>query len=357
MTDTLREDLEAAILAEESSSTPTPTPAPAPETAEAKAPATEASTEGASAEGASTESSTEGAPTEGATEGAPATTAEGAPTEPPTETQIEPPPQSWKPALKAKWSSLEPELRQEIIRRERDILREFGVSSHARKLANDLQEVTRPYEGRMRALNVTPLQAVGELLKADYALSTAPPTQKAQFMAKLIKDYGVDIAELDSALAGQQADPTTSRVEQLLQQQLAPVQQFMQQQQQTLEAERQAHEQAAIAEIQQMANDHVKYPYFETVRNDMADLIDLNARRGIQLSLADVYAKAVQINPETAPLVRTQTKQVQVQNNRAQKAIQASASVKGAPAGSPTTKGSDSLRDTIEAAFAQVEGR
>lgn len=209
----------------------------------------------------------------------------------------------------------------------------------------------------MRALNVTPLQAVGELLKADYALSTAPPTQKAQFMAKLIKDYGVDIAELDSALAGQQADPTTSRVEQLFQQQLAPVQQFMQQQQQTLEAERQAREQAAIAEIQQMANDHVKYPYFETVRNDMADLIDLNARRGIQLSLADAYAKAVQINPETAPLVRTQTKQVQVQNNRAQKAIQASASVKGAPAGSPTTKGSDSLRDTIEAAFAQVEGR
>ncbi len=352
MADTLREDLEAAILAEESSSTPTPTPAPAPETVEAKAPATEASTEGAPAE-----SSTEGAPTEGATEGAPATTAEGVPTEPPTETQIEPPPQSWKPALKAKWSSLEPELRQEIIRRERDILREFGVSSHARKLANDLQEVTRPYEGRMRALNVTPIQAVGELLKADYALSTAPPTQKAQFMAKLIKDYGVDIAELDSALAGQQADPTTSRVEQLLQQQLAPVQQFMQQQQQTLEAERQAREQAAIAEIQQMANDHVKYPYFETVRNDMADLIDLNARRGIQLSLADAYAKAVQINPETAPLVRTQTKQVQVQNNRAQKAIQASASVKGAPAGSPTTKGSDSLRDTIEAAFAQVEGR
>lgn len=352
MTDTLREDLEAAILAEESSSTPTLTPAPAPETAEAKAPATEAPTEGAS-----TESSTEGAPTEGATEGAPATTAEGAPTEPSTETQIEPPPQSWKPALKAKWSSLEPELRQEIIRRERDILREFGVSSHARKLANDLQEITRPYEGRMRALNVTPLQAVGELLKADYALSTAPPTQKAQFMAKLIKDYGVDIAELDSALAGQQADPTTSRVEQLFQQQLAPVQQFMQQQQQTLEAERQAREQAAIAEIQQMANDHVKYPYFETVRNDMADLIDLNARRGIQLSLADAYAKAVQINPETAPLVRTQTKQVQVQNNRAQKAIQASASVKGAPAGSPTTKGSDSLRDTIEAAFAQVEGR
>lgn len=348
MTDTLREDLEAAILAEESSSTPTPTPAPAPETVEAKVPATEAPTEGVSAE-----SSTEGAPTEGA----PATTAEGAPAESPTETQIEPPPQSWKPALKAKWSSLEPELRQEIIRRERDILREFGVSSHARKLANDLQEVTRPYEGRMRALNVTPLQAVGELLKADYALSTAPPTQKAQFMAKLIKDYGVDIAELDSALAGQQADPTTSRVEQLLQQQLAPVQQFMQQQQQTLEAERQAREQAAIAEIQQMANDHVKYPYFETVRNDMADLIDLNARRGIQLSLADAYAKAVQINPETAPLVRTQTKQVQVQNNRAQKAIQASASVKGAPAGSPTTKGSDSLRDTIEAAFAQVEGR
>lgn len=352
MTDTLREDLEAAILAEESSSTPTPTPAPVPETVEAKAPATEASTEGAP-----TESSTEGAPTEWATEGAPTTTAEGAPTEPSTETQIEPPPQSWKPALKAKWSSLEPELRQEIIRRERDILREFGVSSHARKLANDLQEITRPYEGRMRALNVTPLQAVGELLKADYALSTAPPTQKAQFMAKLIKDYGVDIAELDSALAGQQADPTTSRVEQLLQQQLAPVQQFMQQQQQTLEAERQAREQAAIAEIQQMANDHVKYPYFETVRNDMADLIDLNARRGIQLSLADAYAKAVQINPETAPLVRTQTKQVQVQNNRAQKAIQASASVKGAPAGSPTTKGSDSLRDTIEAAFAQVEGR
>lgn len=354
MNDSLRKDLEAAIAAEEKASAEAPveiTAAAPIEPAEIKP------TEPAPAppEAKDTEP-TEPAPTEAA---APADTASEAKA---TETQepVEPPPQSWKPALKAKWGSLDPELRQEIIRRERDILREFGVSSTARKIANDLQEVVQPYEARMRALNVSPLQAVGELLKADYLLSSAQPSQKAQFMAKMIKDYGVDINELDNALAGTMPDPATAKVEQLLQQQLAPMQQFIQQQQAAAAAQEQARQQAAIEEIQRMAADHVKYPYFETVRNDMADIIDLMAKRGVQLTPAEAYARAVLINPETAPLVRAQSQQVQqvqTQNQRAQKAIQASASVKGAPVGTPATKVGDSLRDTIEAAFSQIEGR
>ncbi len=353
MTDSLRKDLEAAIAAEENTSVapletpvaPTPVevkptePAPAPLETETKA--------GEAPEQTPTEAP---APTVGTDENK----------VPEATEPVEPPPQSWKPALKAKWGSLDPELRQEIIRRERDILREFGVSSTARKVVNDLQEVVRPYEARMLALNVSPLQAVGELLKADYLLSSAQPSQKAQFMAKMIKDYGVDINELDSALAGAMPDPATAKVEQLLQQQLAPMQQFIQQQQQAAAAQEQARQQTAIEEIQRMAADHVKYPHFETVRNDMADIIDLMAKRGVQLTPAEAYARAILINPETAPLARAQSQQVQqvqVQNQRAQKAIQASASVKGAPVGTPTSKVGDSLRDTIEAAFSQVEGR
>lgn len=361
MTDTLRADLEAAMAAEETTAQEVKSTPNAAETA----PTPEVKAE------------TPVAPVK--SEQAPEVRAEDKPAEPKTgenanapaaEVKQEataapalPPPQAWKGPLKSKWSSLDPEIQAEVTRREREILREFGVSAIARKTANELTEIVRPYEARIRANGLQPLQAVNELFKADHLLSTAPPVQRAQYMARLIKQYGVDIQALDSALAGEAPDPAASRFEQILEQRLAPVQQFIQYQQQQQQAYQQQSQQAAVAEIQAMMDNPTKYPYFEDVREDMADLIDLAAKRGTVLSPGDAYDRAVRMNPETAAQLAaaqsatSQRQQAQVQSAQAQKALQASASVKGAPVGQPVNTQANSLRDTIEAAMAQINGR
>ena len=127
---------------------------------------------------------------------------------------------------------LDPDVRQEVIRRERDISRTLGETSQARQIANQFQQAVQPFMARIQSNGITPVQAVNELLKADHILSSAPAPQRAQYMAKLIKDYAIDIRALDDALAGTVvADPVQSTVEKLVEQRLAPFQQYIAQQQ------------------------------------------------------------------------------------------------------------------------------
>lgn len=344
MSDNLREDLEAAIAQEE-----TPDDKAAPEVT-ASEPTSEQPVEVKTVSeqapnSAQPESGTAGAPSEKQSVAA----------------QVEPPPQSWRAPLKAKWGALDPEVRSEIVRRERDVMRVLGESSNARHTVARLQETFRPYEARLRSTGLDPLQAVDKLLVADHMLSTAAPQQRAQYMARLIKEYNVDIQALDGALAGDgPADPQAAQLEALVNQRLAPLQQYVQQQaqfqQQQQQQELARQTQTMAAQIQAMAEDAVKYPHFEDVRMDMADLVDLAAKRGTALSLEAAYTKAVQMHPEYAATLAKPA--LQAQSTQAQKALQASASVKGAPSGTPqSNRPMDSLRDTIEAAMSQVQGR
>lgn len=277
---------------------------------------------------------------------------------------VEKAPQSWRPAQKAKWATLDPDVRQEVMRRERDISRTLGETAQARQLANQFQQAVQPFMARIQSNGITPVQAVNELLKADHILSTSPPPQRAQYMAKLIKDYGVDIRALDDALAGTvQVDPVQSTVEKLVEQRLAPFQQYIQQQE--LAKQQAAAQQAQQTQmtIERMAQDPV-FPYFQDVRQDMADVIDLSAKRGVFLSLEQAYHKAVAMNPEINQALASQQATdakkaaAQTANARAQRALNASKSVGGAPVGaiSGVPVGAD-RRAALEAAFSAVEGR
>ena len=313
---------------------------------------------------ASAEKSEIQVPTETASEPA-AVAKDAAPAQTTPEPTVEPAPRSWKPALGEKWKTLDPEIRAEVLRREKDMTRAFGESGQARELAKGFSEVVRPFEARMRTLGVQPLQAMGALLKADHLLSTAPPTQRAQFMAKLIKDYGVDVRELDSALAGEAPpDPVGTRVEQLLEERLAPVRSFLaQQQQQAQQVQWQRNQEAALT-VEAMQTDTAQFPHFETVREDMADIIEMSARRGSLLTPQEAYERACMMNAEVRGTLQArqtaaaQKAQAAASNSKTAKALSASASVNGAPAGSPSAAStSGSLRDTIEAAWSQVNGR
>ena len=274
-------------------------------------------------------------------------------------------PQSWKPGAKAQWDKLPPEVRQEVARREHQTSVVLNESAMSRKVASEFQQAVQPYMARIQSQGVSPTAAVGELLKADYLLSTAPTTQRAQFMAKLISDYGVDLHALDAALSGvvtQQNDPQVqiqTQVQQLLQQQLAPYQSLLQEKQ-----IREQQEQQNLVKTVESFENNPKYPYFGQVRQDMADLIELSARRNAPITIEQAYNRAIQSDPSLSAEVATQRESTlkaelaAKANAQAQRALKASISVGGAPtgnAGGPPA-GSD-RRSTIAAAFDSLGGR
>jgi hypothetical protein len=285
-------------------------------------------------------------------------------------TQVEAAPKAWKASAQGKWAGLDPDVKAEVIRREKEITKVFGETGQMRQFAQNFRDTLQPHAARLQATGLQPLEAVSELLKADYILATAPQPQRAQFLAQLIKDYGIDVRALDSALesvlTGQpMQDPVESRLEQMLAERLTPLQNFLNQQQQTAQRDEQQMFQNASATINQMAQDNVKFPHFEQVRDDMADIIEMNARRNIYLTPEQAYQRAVGMNPEWAAASAQQLtngrriQQAQDANSRAQRALAASGSINGAPGGAPVggAGAAGSLRDTIEAAFSQVAGR
>lgn len=277
---------------------------------------------------------------------------------------VEKAPQSWRAPQREKWAKLDPDVRQEIVRRERDITKTLGETAQARQFQSNFVEVVQPYMARIQSLGVAPLAAIHELLKADHVLTTSPKAQRAQYMAKLITDYDVDILELDAALAGKApVNPVDSRVEALLQERLAPMQQFIEsQRQQAMRAEQESGRQVTAA-VNSMS-DNPKFPHFEAVRQDMADLVEVSARRGRYLTLEQAYVQAVAMNPEVSAQV-AQEREANARktaaaeaNRKAQQSLQASSSVSGAPGGTLNgASGAEDRRSVIAAAFDSVGGR
>lgn len=289
--------------------------------------------------------------------------------DPEKETPVEKPvnveraPQAWKPAQKAKWDKLDPDIRQEVLRREHETTKVLSDSAQARQFTSQVHQAIQPYMARIQQVG-DPVKAIQNLLAADHLLATGPAAQKAQYLAKLIVDYGVDIAALDSALAGKPvADPVESKVEQLLQQRLAPFQQYLTtQQQRDLQLQQQAVQQVQLT-VEQMAQDTTAYPYFEEVRDTMADIVEIMAKKGMSIDLKTAYNRAVAMDPDISQVVAQATaRQVQAtqaaeKNAKAQRALKASASVRGAPTGPLTGKPPQDRRGIIEAAYDELGGR
>lgn len=283
--------------------------------------------------------------------------AEAAPKKP---WDINKPPQSWKAPLKAKWSELPADVRSEVMRRERDVTKALGESGQARQFVGSFFNTVRPYEARIRANNLNPLQAVEGMLKTDHVLSSAPQHVRAQVMASMIKGYGIDIAALDSALAGENVPPRQADVvDQIVSQRLKPIEDFVNGQRQQAQLSERQQAQTAQQHMEQMAEDTDNFPHFMDVKEDMADIIELAAKRGVYLSLEQAYSRAVAVTGLDQGNSNTMKDKAAAEANaRTQKALNASKSVSGAPSGRPSgAPPGSNMRATIESAFEKVSGR
>lgn len=279
-------------------------------------------------------------------------------------------PQSWTPAAREKWNSIDPVAQQQIIERDRQVNRVLQETAGARQFTENMTKTISPFLGMIQANGGDVFGYVGNLLQASAALQQGAPQYKAEIVANIVKQFGVNIEMLDAALAGVapqgQPDPNAQvlqTVQQLLDQRLAPVQQVMsrigesyQQGLQRLQSE--THDELAEFEA-------TNPEFLADVKPIMADLIELAARRGQDLSFKDAYEQATGLHPEVKRVIlgRQQANTAAELTRKARAAREASSSISGSPAtGVPQVDQNapaghqTSLRASIESAWASLAG-
>ena len=267
-------------------------------------------------------------------------------------------PASWSPTAREVWKTLPAAAQAEIVRREGDMARYVNEMAPARNIAERFTQTIQPFLGTIQQEGVDPLTAVRNLMQVTQTLRQGTQYEKARTVADIVKVYGVDIGTLDSALVGvappegQAGVPDSQYVQQLVQQQLAPLYQAAQARQQAVV---QQAEGEAQSELGAFASDP-KNEFFEDLRHEMADIIELGEKHGRNVTLEQAYERAAMLHPEVSKvmLARQQGVNARTLTQNAQRARSATVSVRGsAPIGGPVGREPNSIRESIEAAISQ----
>ncbi len=196
-------------------------------------------------------------------------------------------PQGVPPAIKAKWETLDAEVRSALVKREEDVHKMFTRHDSELNLGRKMKDIIQPYMPIIQAEGGTPETAVRDLLNTAYVLRTADPQQKAQLFTQIAQQYGVDLSQLGVAQQTQ-PDPVQQQLRQLqqLQQQINP-DAIMSRLKEQMEYDKHVSEVKAFAA--DPANEH-----FQAVSVEMAALLD----SGRAKDLREAYDKAIWANPD-----------------------------------------------------------
>lgn len=253
--------------------------------------------------------------------------------------------QALRPGTREHWAKLPPEAQQDMVRWEKETQRVIRETADIRDRDRRWKEVLAPYEPMLRGQNLDPMQFTGSLYQTVAALATAPQPVKAQVLAQVVKTYGIDIQELDRALSGQMpvnGPPAQPQYQQPQQFRDPRVDQM-------LAMQERRYEQDARSQIASIENEE----FFADVKDTMADILDNAARRGVSMSLKDVYNRACWATPDVADVLtqRQAARQAASPTGPTQRAQMAASSVKPSPTSAPGTPVGDDIRSAVEAAF------
>ncbi len=271
-------------------------------------------------------------------------------------------PVGWKGEAKLKWAEVPQEVRQEVVRREKEVNDVLRESAGSRQFQEAFERTIAPFQQFIAADGGDPLTATRNLMQTAAVLRVGSPQQKAQTVAQIVRQFGIDIETLDSALAGAPAQPGNGAgmspdVQQYLQQQLAPVQQFMGNLQSRVQHANEVQATEVSSEIEAFEN-NPKYPYFEDVRDDMGWLFERANQRNEKLTLESAYEQAIRMNPKLSEIMSKQqaAKQAQAANKSLEAKKRAAASLRGtSPAPAAPAEPKD-RREALEWAWDKQAG-
>jgi hypothetical protein len=198
---------------------------------------------------------------------------------------------------------------------------------------------------------ISPSAWINNLGRAHYTLANGTYEQKVDMFNRLASDYGIQLNS-DSLQMPEQAyvDP--------YQQQLMQQLQATQQQVQQLSAIRDQEENARLThEISRVSSDKERFPHFEMVREDMAQLLE----RGLAPNLETAYAKAVRMNDEAFKLEQDKLlRSAGSQASKAQQVAKAKATAVSprsvTPSGQVSKSDAKDRRSLLLASLADAEG-
>jgi len=252
---------------------------------------------------------------------------------------LDAPPKAFSPEAREAWKDTPEAVRKELAKREADYA--YGIEKHRANTerVRQMDKTLSPYQ-QFFAMNGGAPNVLPGLLQAGASLQMGSQVQKVQTVAKLIKQFDVDISKLDDALVGNQVKPDPNeQLQSLVQQQIAPLQQKLMTYEQREQMEQQQRQQKVAQDVQSFGQTH---EFFNDVRPAMADLMDMAANRGREMTLEEAYEIACQSSPEIRKVIESRKAQEQVASKR-----RAASSVRGSPGASAMSTEHDSRRALI----------
>jgi hypothetical protein len=203
-------------------------------------------------------------------------------------------PSTWKKEYLPIWDKLtqgEQLTKEEAIKlaqysNQRESEYKKGVSTYKAEAdrAKPFVEVIAPIEQDLVKRGINPTQYVQNLVRAEQILSNAPYQQKVQIFQQLAADYGIQLNNNGQAT---QLDPYTQQ----LMSQLSQVNQEVS----TIKGRFAEEEnQRLMGEIERVRSDVEKFPHFDVVREEMAQLLELGKAQDLETA----YKKAVRMNDD-----------------------------------------------------------
>jgi hypothetical protein len=269
-------------------------------------------------------------------------------------------PESWSPSAREGWGDLPDDVKQQITKRENEINKSLNEGAVHRKTGAAFQGIADRYAQVIAAEGASDaLTGVEELVKTVATLRMGSPAQKAEKIAGFIAHYGIDINTLDDILSAQvsgqpNVDPNDP-VAAMINERFKPMDDFLAQQGQTQRQAQFQKNQDAINEVVTFKQDA---EFYNDVQHDMADMVEMAERRGVNMPLQEAYDKACALNPQIAGvLAKRVADEKLIGNGKDLEAKRdASSSIAGKQAGEVVLDTENmSLRQTLNAAVdAQV---
>jgi len=228
-----------------------------------------------------------------------------------------------------------------------------GVSAYKAEADNarQLTEAIGQFTPELQKHGIHPVAWINNLGRAHYTLANGTYEQKLNAFNRLAQDYGIQLNQ--NALQMPEQAYVDPYQQQLMQQLQATQQQVAQ-----LSAIREQEENARLSnEISRVSSDRERFPHFDMVREDMAQLLE----RGLAPNLETAYAKAVRMNDEAYKL--EQDKLLRSANTQASKAQQVAKAKATAvsprsvtPSGQVSKSDAKDRRSLLMANLADAEG-
>ena len=268
-----------------------------------------------------------------------------------------PKPDSWKKEKQADWDALTPSQQAYVKEREDQYFKGISTYQQEWKGAKPLLDAVAPFLPELQKHNIAPEQWITNLGRAHHSLATGDAQTKLQMFAKLAQDYGVPLQALyDPAFAQQFVQQTIQ----------APPQRPAPQQADVATLVRQEMNSARIqSDIEQFeaardAAGQPQYPHFQTVKADMALLLEA----GKAQDLKSAYSMALRLHDDlfaqeqAAKAAASEAGRLEAQRKAVSAAKGSAVSVKSATPASAGAAPKKGIRSQLEESFDQhMSGR